>query len=229
MAFNTSLIRRILSLALAGASLCTSTIARADPALSTASPSRVSGTTFSAQMQALVTWTVRTDDNRGRPFLIVDKVAARLFLFDRHGTLQVASPVLLGRGRGDVSPPGIGDRKLSQITPAERITPAGRFVASGGRDLAGKDIVWVDYGAAVAIHRATDLTPGATAQDRLVRLASGSPSERRVSFGCINVSDAFYDAHIRPAFNAGSGIVYILPETVPFAALFPVAATRVQR
>ncbi|MEG3165686.1 L,D-transpeptidase [Sphingomonas sp. PB2P19] len=179
-----------------------------------------------AKVQALAEWTVRTADNQALPFVIVDKVAARLFLFDRHGTLTAESPVLVGRARGDVSPPGIGDRKLSQIPPADRITPAGRFVADIGVNLEGRDVVWVDYDAAVAIHRATDITPGATARDRLARLASASPRDRRVSYGCINVSDAFYADFIRPTFKAGSGIVYILPETGPAGGLFgPATAT----
>jgi len=180
--------------------------------------------TASAQVRAVANWAVRTGDNHTLPFVIVDKVAAHLFLFDGQGTLKAASPVLVGLARGDVSPPGVGDRKLSQIVPTDRITPAGRFVANRGVDLSGQDIVWVDYDAAVAIHRATDVTPGATARDRLARLASASPQKRRISYGCINVSDAFYDGFIRPTFSAGSAIVYILPETAPVDALFPIAA-----
>jgi hypothetical protein len=61
--------------------------------------------------------------------------------------------VLLGLARGDVSVPGIGERKISDINPHERTTPAGRFISEPGRNLSGEDIVWVDYDAAVSMHR----------------------------------------------------------------------------
>jgi hypothetical protein len=56
------------------------------------------------------------------------------------------------------------------------------------------------------------------------RLASASPRDKRISYGCINVSEAFYDAFIRPVFTASSGIVYILPGSQPLTTLFPVHA-----
>ena len=187
------------------------------PDVATASPAPVSAGLIdraaSTQAHDIAAWTIRTGDNHDLPFIIVDKRAARLFLFDRLGSLQAATPVLLGSAYGDVSPFGVGDKPLARITPAERITPAGRFVADKGVNLAGRDIVWVDYAAAIAIHRATDVKPGATTRERLRRLASTSPSDRRVSLGCINVSDSFYDAFLHPAFAGSSGIVYILPET----------------
>jgi hypothetical protein len=183
-----------------------------------------SGEVASDQVRAIADWAMASGDHQDLPFVVVDKVAAKLFLFDRHGTLRAATAVLLGLAQGDVSPPGIGDRKLSQIKPAERITPAGRFVADTGVNLSGQDIIWVDYAAAIAIHRATDVKPGLTARDRLARLASPSPRDRRISHGCINVSPTFYDAFLRPAFAQSSGIVYILPETKALAAVFAIPA-----
>ncbi|CAN5398395.1 hypothetical protein BH10PSE14_BH10PSE14_21480 [soil metagenome] len=201
--------------------VCTPSYAAAEIA-PTSRHAAFSGEVASPPARAVADWTVATADNQNLPFLIVDKVAAKLFLFDRHGTLQAATPVLVGLARGDVSPPGIGDRKLSLITPAERITPAGRFVADKGLNLAGRGIIWVDYDAAIAIHRVTDIKPGMTARDRLVRLASASARDRRISLGCINVSEAFYDKFIRPTFDASSGIVYILPETRSLDAVFAI-------
>ncbi len=145
--------------------------------------------------------------------MIIDKVNARLFLFDGKGGLVATTPVLLGLARGDDSPPGIGTRKLSAITPAERITPAGRFVAGAGEDTDGKDLIWIDYDAAIALHRASDRKPGMGARSRVERLASATPAEKRVSLGCVNVSTAFYDRYIQPTFGASRGIVYILPES----------------
>jgi hypothetical protein len=216
MSVNIHSAKLALSFAIAAATLCVPQTAFAGAPLSILKQASFLGKVASTQ--------VRVVADQDLPFIIVDKVAARLFLFDRQGILKAASPVLLGMARGDVSPPGVGNRKLSSIAPADRITPAGRFVANKGIDLGGKDIVWVDYDAAIAIHRATDIKPGATARDRLARLASASADDKRISYGCINVSEAFYDAFIRPVFTAGSGIVYILPESQPLATLFPVHA-----
>ena len=173
-------------------------------------------------------WIVNSADNRNLPFLIIDKAGARLFLFDGHGVVRAAAPVLLGLARGDDSPPGIGDRPLTQITPAERITPAGRFVAAPGRNLSGQDILWVDYGAAISLHRATDTKPGLTAKSRRDRLTSASILDNRISHGCINVSVKFYDGFIRPTFSGTSGIVYILPETRSARDEFHIPATSAQ-
>ena len=191
-----------------------------------AGPARigVSGTQVSADARRIADWVIRSGDNRGLPFLIVDKANARLFLFAPGGALRGDAPVLLGLARGDDSPPGIGDRPLASIRPAERITPAGRFEAALGRNLAGQDILWVDYAAAISLHRATDLKPGLGAADRLARLASPSVADNRISHGCINVSEAVFDGLIRPAFAGTSGVVYVLPETRSLHAEFPAAA-----
>jgi hypothetical protein len=170
------------------------------------------GGAASAAARQVADWIVASGDNRGLAFVIVDKVNARLFLFDAGGTVRAAVPVLVGLARGDDSPAGIGTRPLSAITPGERITPAGRFVAEPGQNLSGKDILWVDYAAAISLHRASDRKPGMTAKSRVERL-TGATGGRRISYGCINVSAAFYDDFVRPAFSGTTGIVYILPET----------------
>lgn len=183
-----------------------------------------SGASPSADTRRLAEWVIASNDNRGLPFIIVDKRAAELLLFDRSGTVRAATSVLLGLARGDESPAGIGDRKLSAIAPAERITPAGRFVAAPGKNLRGQDILWIDYGAAVALHKATDVQPGLTARDRLARLASSSPGAKRITYGCVNVSPAFYDRYVRATFSQTTGIVYILPEERSVREVFPMLA-----
>ena len=180
----------------------------------------------SADSRRLAEWVVASNDNQDLPFIIVDKVNAQLLLFDGRGMVRAATSVLLGRARGDDSPPGIGDRPLSRITPAERITPAGRFVASAGKNPDGQDIIWIDWGAALALHRATDVVPGLARRDRLARLASASLRDKRITYGCVNVATDFYDRYVRPAFRGTKGIVYILPETKPVRDLFPTLAAR---
>lgn len=172
----------------------------------------------SSDARRVADWVMRSGDNRGMPFVIVDKKGAEVFVFDRRGTLSGATPALLGLARGDDSSPGIGDRRLSAIRPDERTTPAGRFVASLGEDLASQGILWVDYAAALALHR---VRAADTPERRLERLAAPSAPGRRITFGCINVPAGFYDRIVRPAFTGTSGVVYILPEVKSLPEVFP--------
>ncbi|WP_207790225.1 L,D-transpeptidase [Glacieibacterium frigidum] len=177
---------------------------------------------MSPEARRVVDWVVASRDNGGNAFIVVDKANARLMLFDASGMVRATTPVLLGLARGDDSPPGIGTRKLSAIAPAERITPAGRFVLEAGKNMAGKDIVWIDYDAAVSLHRASDRKPGMGARSRVERLGSTTAAEKRVSLGCVNVATAFYDSFIQPTFGHAPGIAYILPETRSAAAEFAI-------
>jgi hypothetical protein len=113
--------------------------------------------------------------------------------------------------------PGIGSRKMSTIRPEERTTPAGRFVASMERSLQGDEILWVDYDAAIALHRVIATVPK---ERRLQRLASQTPADRRITYGCINVPVKFFEQVVIPAFKGGQGIVYVLPETRPPSQVF---------
>jgi len=85
--------------------------------------------------------------------------------------------------------------------------------------------LWIDYDAAISLHRATDVKPGLPAKDRLGRLASTSLVDKRISHGCVNVTTAFYDDFIRTTFDASAGIVYILPDTKPIGDVFDVPAS----
>ena len=157
-------------------------------------------------------------DSQGLPFVIVDKLQAKVFVFRPDGVLRAAAPALLGLARGDDTVPGIGDRKLASIAPGERTTPAGRFVAALGKNLGGHEIVWVDYAAAISLHPVVTANPK---ENRLSRLSSPTAADNRISYGCINVPAAFFDAAVRPAFKGSSGVVYILPEVRPVGDVFP--------
>ena len=158
----------------------------------------------------LADWVVDAGDNHGKPFVIVDKKNARVFVFEASGRLRGAASALLGLATGDDSIPGIGDRPLSTIRPEERTTPAGRFEAAMGRNLHGADILWVDYDAAISMHPVITTNP---AERRLQRLVSPSPLDNRISYGCINVPAKFYTSVVLPSFAGTNGVVYVLPET----------------
>jgi len=162
-------------------------------------------------------WVIDSGDNHRLPFAIVDKMDARVFVFEADGRLRGAAPVLLGLARGDDSVPGIGDRPLASIRPEERTTPAGRFVSALGRNLRGKKILWVDYEGAVSMHSVVSTKPE---ERRLQRLATSTPLDNRISYGCINVPAKFFDNVVRPAFTGTDGIVYVLPETRSISEVF---------
>ena len=172
-------------------------------------------------------WVVRSRDNEDLPFMIVDKRQAHLWVFDRAARLNGDAPVLLGSARGDHSVPGIGDMKLSEIKPSDRTTPAGRFKAEVGKNLRGESVVWVDYDGGVSMHPVLTTAPQ---ERRAQRLATPTPSDNRVSFGCINVPKAFHQAIVLGTVEQGPSIVYVLPESTPLGSVFrqaaPVAASR---
>ncbi|MDO8719161.1 MAG: L,D-transpeptidase [Polaromonas sp.] len=146
-----------------------------------------------------------------------------LHVFDGAGKPRGSSPVLLGLGVGDDSVPGIAERKMSDILPAERTTPAGRFISEPGRNLQGEDIVWIDYDAAVSMHR---VRTSSKADRRLERLATPTAADNRISYGCVNVPAAFYDALIKPVFGVKRGVIYVVPETRSAGIIFGAADGR---
>ncbi|MBC8006795.1 MAG: hypothetical protein H7X76_01970 [Prolixibacteraceae bacterium] len=163
----------------------------------------------SSEVRHVADWVVESGDNGHLPFALIDKVNARIFVFDAAGRIRGTSPVLLGLARGDDSVPGIGERKMSEIRPDERTTPAGRFVAERGRNLNGEDIFWIDYDAAVSMHR---VRANNARERRLERLATPTAGDNRISYGCVNVPARFYNEVIDPAFTPAAGIIYVLPE-----------------
>jgi hypothetical protein len=161
-------------------------------------------------------WAMSTGDNQGLPFIIIDKIEAKVFVFDSAGRLRGATFALLGLAKGDDTVPGIGSRKLSTIRPEERTTPAGRFVATLGRDFV-QDILWIDYATSLSLHR---VITGGPRDHRLQRLATASPLDKRISYGCINVPVKFYEKMVLEMFKGTRGIVYILPETKTIEDVF---------
>ena len=171
----------------------------------------------SHKAQNMADWVVDSGDNGGMPFAIVDKEDAKVFVFNADGRLHGTTPVLLGLAVGDDAVPGIGDRPLSSIRDEERTTPAGRVVAELDRNLRGKEILWVDYDGAVSMHPVVSTS---SRERRLERLASPSPLDNRISYGCINVPTKFFADVIRPTFTGTNGIVYVLPETKSLNEVF---------
>ncbi|HMA10193.1 MAG TPA: hypothetical protein VKP68_20095 [Ramlibacter sp.] len=166
------------------------------------------------EAREMADWVASSDDNQKRAFVIVDKKDAKVYVFDPQGHLKDAAPALLGEAVGDDSAPGIGDKPLAQVLPQEKTTPAGRFVAEAGMSTRGEDVVWVDYDAAVSMHRVLNV------KERLAALSSPTNADNRMSFGCINLPPQFYEKVLRPTVDAEGAVIYILPETRPLQQTF---------
>lgn len=165
---------------------------------------------FSQGTRELAQWILQANDHGARPFAIVDKQSAHLYVFDASGSLRGDSPVLLGQAPGDEIAPGVGEHAQQGFVPFnERTTPAGRFVAEPGVNNTGEQIIWVDYDSAFAIHR---LRPGRSMRDRESRLASTDVVDRRASSGCVVVPVRFYEDVVLRVLGTGASVVYVLPD-----------------
>jgi hypothetical protein len=209
-------------LALAGLALTVPAAAQSVEAdqPSTSAPSQPgSAENESAAKLRVANWIAASGDNGSLPYIIIDKNDASLFLFDAEGKSLGRVPVLIGVAVGDEATPGIGSKNLAEIGPAEKTTPAGRFLAKFGVAFGGQKILWVDYATSVALH---PIPTGANKKERRrQRMLSPTPDDNRITFGCINVPTAFYEKRVRPLFLKKGGYVYVLPDTTPLEVVFP--------
>jgi hypothetical protein len=171
----------------------------------------------SPEARKVADWVVNSGDSKALPFVIIDKVAARVYVFEPDGKLRGAAPALLGIAKGDHTLPGIANLPLGRIKVSDRTTPAGRFEAALGVNASGKDILWVDYDSALSLHR---VATGNAKERRAQRLATPTVADNRISFGCINVPVPFYEKVVSPSFKGTSGVVYVLPEVRPLKEVF---------
>lgn len=189
--------------------------AQPDPAVPapTTGPLRLAdfkGEEASDDVQHVAHWAAHTRDHKQMSFVVIDKKNAQLYVFDAQAKLMDKTPILLGKAIGDHTVPGIGSKPLDQVKEDEKTTPAGRFIAEPGRNLNGEDIIWVDYDAAVSMHRLRFVN---AKERRAQRLASPTSADNRISFGCINVPVAFYEGVLSPQVKKSGAVVYVLPET----------------
>jgi hypothetical protein len=170
----------------------------------------------SEEVKRVARWVIDSGDNNHLPFLLIDKVNAQVYAFSPAGQLRGVTPALLGLARGDrlLAP---NTATMEQMPPQVRITPAGRFVSKLAIDSHGKELLVLDYDASISLHAVIKGTPK---ERRAERLNSATADDNRISFGCINVPEAFYSTVVSPTFTGTKGIVYVLPETGPASALF---------
>jgi len=168
------------------------------------------GTNAPADVVHVANWVSYTRNAGRKAFVVIDKKQAQMYVFDPQGKLKSHSQVLLGKAVGDTSAPGVGNKPLSQLKESEKTTPAGRFLATPGKNTHKDDIIWIDYAAAVSMHRMHSMS---ASERRAERMATADPGDNRISNGCVNVPPAFYNSVLRPTVLKQGAYVYVLPET----------------
>lgn len=182
------------------------------------------GKKISSDAAKTAQWVLDTADSEGYPFIVTDKIGATMYFFDEKGVLLKKSPVLVGKNVGDF----IGN------TDAGRITPSGRFEIAPETDatygnvfsVMGTDMVDSETGelVEVAIHRLALHDPS---EKRPQRIATATPLDNRISWGCMNLDNKVMDW----AFNNYplGGLIYILPETAKGRSVFaPLNAANIE-
>ncbi len=162
----------------------------------------------SEDVRETVDWIQNNQDNRYLPFAVIDKQNTEIYIFDTENRFVANGPVLLGIAKYDSIDPETLHSRLSEITVEKRVTPSGRYRAVLGKDHRGKELLWVDYHYAIALHPVVFM-PG---QNRKIRLESKTSEDNRITYGCINISPALFKTVISPMFKEKGGFVYILPE-----------------
>jgi hypothetical protein len=177
------------------------------------------GANQSAAAMRVADWIAASGDNGSLPYIVLDKKTASLFLFNAKRKLLGRVPVLIGVAAGDDATPGVGRKKLAEIGPAEKTTPAGRFLAKYGWAAGRQRVLWVDYADSVALHPIPK--DASKKEHRRQRMLSATADDNRITFGCINVPTTFYSKRVRPLFQKKGGYVYVLPDTKPLEIVFP--------
>ena len=142
-----------------------------------------------------------TSDNGGRPFIIADKKAGKLYLMNAEGKVVDTTPALFGRDTSDAA-------------RTDRATGAGKYDLTYSRDQrlpSGYEGSVQSFdtgrnGETFAIHRVIDVK----GENRSGRLASATAHDNRITHGCINVPAEFYNQHLDGELGA---VLYVLPET----------------
>ena len=163
----------------------------------------------SREVQQVARWVLDSGDNGRLPFVLVDKVHAQVYVFGPAGQFRGTAPALLGMAKGDRLLVANGE-VMENMSPQQRITPAGRFVSRLAIDSKGAELLVLDYDAAISLHPVITTKPE---EHRPERLASATVEDNRISYGCINVPADFYSKVVSPGFARTRGVVYILPET----------------
>lgn len=156
---------------------------------------------MSSAAKASLDHIIDTADNGGRPFVIADKKAGKLYLMNAEGKVVDTTPALFGKTPSDAAKTAgaTGAGKYDLTYNRDTRLPSGYAGSVQSFDTGTN-------GDQFAIHRVIDVK----GQNRQSRLDSKTARDNRITLGCINVPAEFYDAHLDNDLGA---VLYVLPET----------------
>lgn len=170
---------------------------------------------------AVVQNIISQNDNQGKQFIVADKQAGTLTLYNALGQQITSTPALFGKATGDrinirnATPSGRYDMKRvegSNIKGNEQ----GQY-GNSAQALTVNGELQKNNAGNVAIHRVLPV------ENRQAKLDSATAKDNRISHGCINVPSSFYDIHLD---HQQDTVVYVMPETnAGRTGVFDVAGT----
>jgi len=157
-------------------------------------------------------------------FFIADKPNGKIHLFDTDGKFLKSSDALYGKQAGDVLTAEAREKPVEKTQDIDKVTPAGVFNLSVNKnpDYTGGYVLRFtdnkgDMGG-VAIHA---VYTGDVKENREAKLASKDLTDKKITFGCINVDASFFTGNIIPRIdkmeNAG---VVVIPDAQEQLDLF---------
>lgn len=147
---------------------------------------------------------ISQNDNQSKPFVVADKQAGTLTVYSPTGVEITSSPALFGKTEGDSvssknTPSGRFETKQARVT-SEGYGGSAQVLTQNGRNV---ELDNTPY----AIHR---VYTRYASENRQGRLDSATATDNRISHGCINVPDSFYDTYLDTNQDM---VVYVMPET----------------
>lgn len=171
----------------------------------------LNGRQVSSNAQRVIDWIAaqnRPSDNS----LIVDPATGRLYVM-KGGKVVADAPALFGKQGIAEADARIINANVDETTDDMKVTPSGRYAARMEPD--------ADYGSRITFLRgdAANASPyaihrvylGNPKDRRQQRLDSASPLDNTISYGCVNVSNEFYDQVLRKLDFSGDTFTYLMP------------------
>jgi L,D-transpeptidase catalytic domain len=150
--------------------------------------------------------------NGDRNFVMIDKARGQIIVFE-NGRPTFNRSALTGESLADHLPPDARYKPLSQqIGVKYKVTPAGRFTMTRGRDdvFGGtfdiNELEGTDW--RISIH---EVWLGNTSQHRDLRLRSTEGQDKHITEGCIDVEPGTVAELYRLLPNSKRTVIYILP------------------
>jgi uncharacterized protein len=168
-----------------------------------------SGRKLSPNAQRVADW-IAENAEANEISQILDPATGMMYVM-KGGKIVADSPALFGKaGVGAIDAQILG-KPAAKMTETDKVTPAGRFALKLEQDETyGTTLTFLptNDGGGYAIHR---VYLGDPTERRTERLNSQDASDNSVSYGCVNVSNEFYDQTLRQFDYSGKAFAYLLP------------------